>query len=108
MQFTRLTRSPAINVANPGLSKGQMLVQSPSKIATLPGKGSNPGTNNGNGAGKVSNLPSKNADPIPAKNQKPEGTITPRRFGGGNSAPRLAPTQSRGSFQSMRGHVGRH
>jgi Caspase domain len=108
MQFTRLTRSPAINAANPGLSKDQMLVQSPSKIATLPGKGSNPGTNNGNGAGKVSNLPSKNADPIPAKNHKPEGTITSRRFGGGsgNSSPRLASTQSRNSFNSVGGHGG--
>src|SRR5258707_9525263 len=82
MQFTRLTRSPAVNAANPGLSKDHMPMQGPSKIATMPGKGSfgtNPG-NNGKGVGKVSNLPTKNADPIRVKTHKPEGAITPRRF----------------------------
>jgi len=76
MQFTRLTRSPATNVANPGLSKDHMPIQSPS-------------------------MPSKNADPIRVKTHKPEGTITPRRFGDGNGGnPRLASTQSRRPFQS--------
>jgi Caspase domain len=109
MQFTRLTRSPAINVTNPGLSKDHISMQGPSKITTLPGKGSNLGTNNGNGAGKISNLPGRNADPIRVKNHKPEGTITPRRFGGGgNSSPRLVSSPSRNSFSSMGGHGGRH
>jgi caspase domain-containing protein len=97
MQFTRLTRPPAVNVANPGLSKDQMPMQGPSKIATLPGK--------------ISTLPGKNADPIRVKNHKPEGAITPRRFSGGNggnSSPRLASSQSRNSFNSMGGHGGRH
>jgi len=76
MQFTRLTRSPATNVANPGLSKDHMPIQRPS-------------------------MPSKNADPIRVKTHKPEGTITPRRFVGGNGGnPRLASTQSRHPFQS--------
>ena len=111
MQFTRLTRSPAVNAANPGLSKDHMPMQGPSKIAIMPGKGSfgiNTG-NNGNGVGKVSNLPSKNADPIRVKTHKPEGTITPRRFGsgnGGNSSPRLASSQSRDSFNSTGDHGG--
>lgn len=95
MQFTRLTRLPAIDGTNPGRSTDHM-----------PTRGSN-----GNGAGKVSNLPAKNADPIRVKNHKPEGTITPRRFGGssgGNSSPQLASSQSRSSFNSMGGHGGRH
>jgi len=88
MQFTRLTRSPATSVANPGLSKVHMPAQGPSMIAALRGK---------------------NANPIRIKNNKPEGTITPRRFGGGtggNSSSHLASTQSRTSFNSMGGHSG--
>ncbi|SDJ74387.1 MULTISPECIES: caspase family protein [Bradyrhizobium] len=109
MQFTRLTRSPAINFTNSGLSKDHTPVQGPSKIATLPDKGSNLG--NTGGAGKISNLPIKNADPIRVKNHRHEGTLAPRRFGGGsggNSSPRLASSPSRNSFNSMGGHGGRH
>jgi len=63
----------------------------------------------GNGAGKISNLPTKNADPMRVKNHKPEGAITSRRLGGGgNSSPRLASSQSRNSSNSMGGHGGRH
>jgi hypothetical protein len=93
MQFTRLTRSPAINTTNP--------MQGPSKIVILPGNGSNLGTNNGNGSGKTSNLPTGNANPIRLNNNKPEGTITRRSYGGGTGGdPRLASAQSRGSFPS--------
>lgn len=100
MQFTRLTRSPAVNVANPGPSPMQ------GRITTWSGKGSNPGTSNGNNAGKISNLPGKNE-----KNRKPEGPIAPRRFGSvnsGNSSPHLVSSPSRNSFHSMGGHGGRH
>nr|WP_092509395.1 caspase family protein [Afipia sp. GAS231] len=109
MQFTRLTRSPSINVTNSGLSKDHMPMQGASKITTLRGKGSNLGANNG--AGKISNLPNKNADPIRMKNHKPAGTITSRRFGGGtggSSGPHLASSPSRNSFNSLGGHGGRH
>ncbi|MEO8317919.1 MAG: caspase family protein [Bradyrhizobium sp.] len=166
MQFTRLTK-PGFNTDRPGLSKdgpgmqdhGPM--QGPSKIVTLPGKGTattgtanggiskdNPGSkdnlgskdnpggqapskivtpakgtttgtttgtattsptntginggNNGN-PGKVTTLPARtntNANPIRIKG-KSEGTVAPRKFGGGfgggNSGPGLASSSSRGS-----------
>lgn len=98
MQFTRLTRSPAINATNSGLSKDHLPVHNP---------GTNTG-NNGNGAGKISSLPSKDTNPIRVKNNKSEGSIRPRRLGGGsdNSSPHLASSQSRSSFQSVGGHGG--
>ena len=65
--------------------------------------------NNNNGTGKISNLPTKNADPIRVKNNKPEGTIAPRRLfgnGNGNSSQHFGASQSRNSFNSMGGHGG--
>jgi hypothetical protein len=111
MQFTRLTRSGAINVANPGLSKDHMPMQGAAKITPFPAKGSSPGSNagnNGNGPGKTANLPAKDANPVRVK-EKHERTSAPRRFGsrsGGNSSPHLASSPSRNSFNSMGGGHG--
>ncbi len=131
MQFTRLIR-PGFNSDRPGLSKDGPGMQDhgpmqggPSKIVTLPGKGANAGTNAGtattsptntgiNGGnigspGKVTSLPTKNADPIRVKNNKPDGVTAPRRLSGngnGNSSQRFGASQSRDSFNSMGGHGG--
>jgi hypothetical protein len=121
MQFTRLTKSaPTFKAANPGISnnlgiaKGNLGAQArvpvPSKIITLPAKGTmtikpanggksgitgkvtnlptkinanpaNGGNNNGN-AGKVTTLPGKiNANPIRIQG-RPASTIAPRKFSG--------------------------
>jgi hypothetical protein len=99
---------------NPG-SKDNPGSQAPSKIGTLPAKGTTTGTTTGtattsptntgiNGGntgnpGKVTPLPPKtntNANSIRVKG-KPEGTVAPRKFGGGNSDPGLASSSSRGS-----------
>jgi hypothetical protein len=103
MQFTRLTKSPTTNI---GLSNNHAPSLASSKIATLPGKGSNAANSiNGGKAGK--NLPVKNpseksnGSPLRGKSQFHDSGA-PRRFGGGigaSSGPRF--TQSRGSFGSM-------
>ena len=111
MQFTRLTRSGAINATNSGLSRDHMPMQGISKITTFPTKGSTAGSNagnNGNGPGKTANLPAKNANPVRVK-EKHERTFGPRRFGngsGGNSSSHLASSPSRNSFNSMGGGHG--
>src|SRR5882724_9152437 len=87
----------------------------PKKIVTLPAKGTTTGTTlgtatgtgagspaNGDNNGKVTKLSTRiNSNPIRVVN-KPVVTTTPRKFGGGfgggNSSPRIATTQSRGSF----------
>src|SRR6185369_11157614 len=105
MQFTRLTRSGAINATNSGLSKDHMPMQGTARITSLPVKGSTPGSNAGNGPGKTANLPAKDANPVRVK-EKHERTFAPRRFGGGsggNSSPHLASSPSRNSFNSMGG-----
>jgi Caspase domain len=113
MQFTRLTKSPTFS--NPGKdnfgAQNHGPLQGPSKIVTMPGKGSNLGTNaaDNNGTGKISNLPTKNDNPFRVKNNKPEGTIAPRRFSGngnGSSSQHFGASQSRNSFNSMGGHSG--
>jgi len=136
MQFTRLTRSPAVNLTSTGLSKDHLPMQGGSRIDGFPGKGTglggnlgklgtrpaigNSGTNtgiNGNGqgtgtstgTGKISNLPIRNAHPVRTKDSKPEGQLAPRRFGGGtggNTGPRLVSTQPRNAFNSMGGPGG--
>jgi hypothetical protein len=97
MQFTRMTRWPAIDVTNKALSKDQMPIQGTSKITTLPAK--------------ASNLPSKNASSMRVKDQH-ERAFAPRRFSGGSSgksSPHLASSPSRNSFNSIGGgHGGRH
>jgi hypothetical protein len=108
MQFTRLTR-PATNM---GLSNNHAPSLASTKSATLPGKGIN--SINGNGVGKVTNLPAKdnykanhNAGPLHGKSQFHDSGA-PRRFGGGmggNSGPRFS-GQSRSSFGSMGGGHG--
>lgn len=108
MQFTRLTRSGAINATTSGLSKDRMPMQGTSRITTFPAKGSTPGSNaanNGNGPGKTANLPVKNANPIQLK-EKRERISGPRRFGSrgdSNSSQHLASSPSRNSFNSMGG-----
>ena len=99
MQFTRLTR-PATNI---GLSHNHAPTLASTKSVTVPGKGNN--SINGNGAGKVTNLPAKanhNAMPPHGKTQFHDSGA-PRRFGGGmggNSSPHFS-SQSRSSFGSM-------
>jgi hypothetical protein len=103
MQFTRLTR-PATDI---GLSHHHAPALAATKSVTLPGKGNN--SMNGNGAGKVTNLPAKanhNTMPLHGKTQFHDRGA-PHRFGGsmgGNSSPRFS-SQSRSSFGSM-GHGG--
>jgi uncharacterized membrane protein YgcG len=110
MQFTRLTRSGAINAANPARDHGPM--QGPGKITTFPAKGSTPpvnaGNNNGKGSDKTANLPAKEAHPIRVK-EKHEHTSARRspNNAGGNSRQHFGASQSRNSFNSM-GRSGGH
>jgi hypothetical protein len=111
MQFTRLSRSGAINATNTGLSKGHMPMQGTSRITTFPAKGSNPTVdagNHGKDPGKTANLPAKEAHPIRVK-EKHEHASAPRRSAsnaGGNSRQHFGASPSRNSFNSMGGGGG--
>ena len=108
MQFTRLTKQPTTNI---GLPNNHAPALASSKIATLPGKGTNAAMPiNGDKTGKITNLPVKingntNATPLHRKGRF-QDTASSSKIGGGtgtNTGPHFTTNQSRGSFG---GHGG--